>query len=154
MRRFWLLIVFAILLSVMGFVASTWAFFSGARGLQWVIVITFLPLSYIPVAILGFRWRSGWLRVIAFPAAVAGGLLSLGLFAAISAWAVLAATRAFGVPLERPLIGKLLFGLAFVVAVYGLFNARAIRVTRYKVTLPNLPRAWEGRIGVLVSDIH
>jgi predicted MPP superfamily phosphohydrolase len=64
------------------------------------------------------------------------------------------ATWALGVEVEPRLIGFGVFGLGMAAAVYGLLNAARIRVTRYTVALRHLPGEWNGKTGVLLSDVH
>jgi len=121
---------------------------------DWAAAIAFLPLGYLPAAILGFRLRHPLLRAVAIPIAVAIGLLSFGLVAALACWVVAGATRTVGFPIGARSICYGAFGLGLLVSVYGLVNAARIRITRYTVALPNLPGSWQGKTGVLVSDVH
>ena len=155
MRRFRLAAVFfGVVLLVVGVVVSTWAYFSSGVGVGWAIAVALLAIGYIPVAILGFRLQTPLLRAMAIPAAVSIGLLSFGFVAAVTCWVLAGATRALGIPIEISSIGYGVFGLGLVASVYGLVNAARIQVTRYTVALHNLPRQWDGRTGVLVSDVH
>jgi predicted MPP superfamily phosphohydrolase len=155
MRRFRrAAVVTTILLLVVWFVVSTWAHFSGGVGVGWAIAIALLAVGYIPVAILGFRLRNPLLRAVAIPAAVSIGLLSFGLVAALSCWVLAGAAKAFGIPIEARSIGFSVFGLGLVAALYGFVNAARIQITRYTVVLRNLPSQWEGKTGVLVTDVH
>jgi len=49
---------------------------------------------------------------------------------------------------------QLLFFIAVVAGVYGVFNANWTRVTRTTVRLANLPTTWRGRRAALISDVH
>ena len=55
---------------------------------------------------------------------------------------------------DRPYIAATLLVLSIATATYGLVNARAVRVRRITVELPNLPQSWRGRQALLVSDVH
>jgi uncharacterized protein len=55
---------------------------------------------------------------------------------------------------DRPYIAATLLLLSLATAIYGLVNARAIRVRHVTVELPNLPQSWRGRRALLVSDVH
>jgi uncharacterized protein len=147
-------VIIAILLLVIWFVVTTWDHFSGGVGTGWVTAIALLAVGYIPVAILGFRMQSPLLRLVAIPAAVSVGLLNFGLVAAIACWVLAGATRVLDIPIELRSIGYGAFGLGVVATAYGLVNAAIIRITRYQVALANLPAEWQGKTGVLVSDIH
>ena len=41
-----------------------------------------------------------------------------------------------------------------MIAVYGIINARIIKVTRKLVKLPHLPVGWQGKTVLWVSDLH
>jgi uncharacterized protein len=56
--------------------------------------------------------------------------------------------------LNRPMLASVIFGAAACATVFGIVNARWIRVRRISVKLPNLPVAWRGRVAALVSDVH
>ncbi len=51
-------------------------------------------------------------------------------------------------------MAAILFGIAFLAAIYGLINARWIRISRVTVRLPHLPKLWRGRTAALVTDLH
>ena len=42
----------------------------------------------------------------------------------------------------------------FLTGIYGLLNARWVRVRRITIQLPNLPASWRGRTALLLSDLH
>jgi hypothetical protein len=54
----------------------------------------------------------------------------------------------------RPWIAFILFGIAGLVSLSGLVNARLIRERRVAVSLPGLPDSWRGRTALLMSDLH
>lgn len=38
--------------------------------------------------------------------------------------------------------------------LYGLLNARMVRLVEIKIKIPNLPPAWQGKTAVMASDLH
>jgi predicted MPP superfamily phosphohydrolase len=64
------------------------------------------------------------------------------------------ALAALGLHPNRPFIAATLFGLAVAVGLYGLVNARILRIRRISVRLPGLPDVWRGRTALLLSDLH
>jgi hypothetical protein len=87
-------------------------------------------------------------------AAVWLGLLNYFFWAACLCWLAAFALAVLGLPANRPLIAAAFFTLALVVSVYGLVNARIIRIRRIPVLLPGLPASWRGRTALVVSDLH
>ncbi len=51
-------------------------------------------------------------------------------------------------------LGWALYVIAFIVTLYGFFNAHHIRVKKIEVKLPNISEEWKSRTAVFVSDIH
>jgi predicted MPP superfamily phosphohydrolase len=148
-------IVSAILLSANAFVCATAGFFFGVSGwLAWQVVPGVMAIAFIPATILRFRSAHPGLRVVYAISSTSLGALNFAFFAAAACWMVLGLARVVSWPLPRFEIAAILFGLAFLAAIYGVINARWIRISRVKVALPNLPEAWMGRTAALVTDVH
>ena len=98
------------------------------------------------------------IRFIYKAAAVWLGFLNYLFWAACLSWlvwfALWAAPRHPNAAAARPWINGAFTAVALLTAVYGLLNARCIRVRRVPVHLPNLPASWHGRKAVLMSDLH
>jgi predicted MPP superfamily phosphohydrolase len=116
-----------------------------------------MSFSFIVAAMLGFRYANVLVALIYKVAALWLGVLNFFFWAACLCWLALAVTRVIApatADSARPAIGTALFGLALLVCVYGVINARLIRQRRVTVTLPNLPAQWRGRTALVVSDLH
>ena len=46
------------------------------------------------------------------------------------------------------------FSLGLLAGIYGLLNARWVRIRRITVKLPGLNQPWRGRTALLLSDLH
>jgi predicted MPP superfamily phosphohydrolase len=55
---------------------------------------------------------------------------------------------------DRWWIATILFAIALIVSVYGIFNVVSIRIIKVTVQLPNLPKVWSGRTIGFFSDLH
>ena len=115
-----------------------------------------LAVSFVAASIWSFRQTNILVRAMYKAAAVWLGFLNFFFWAACLCW-----LADLGLWLSqqdtataRLVVGCSLFGLAFLVGMYGLANARRIRERRATVELPGLPPAWRGRTGLLVSDLH
>jgi len=82
------------------------------------------------------------------------GFLNFAFLAALACWPTAWIAQAVGETVDRASLAAVLLVMAAVVALYGLFNAASLRVTRYTVRLPHLPVWWEGREVAVVSDVH
>src|SRR3989475_12781640 len=137
---------------------ETWTFSpagSDAHGALWInLVLGFLSVSFIAASLLAFRYTNAALRAFYRAAAVWLGLLSFLFVAAVSSWIIFGVARLSGLDVNFHRTVELLFGVAVVAGLYGVFNASWTRITRTTVRLANLPAAWRGRRAALISDVH
>ena len=117
-----------------------------------------LAFSFVIATLLTFRFSNIAVRFVYWLAAVWLGLFNFFFWASLLAWIAWFALRLAHIPANpaaiRPLLGGVLYGMAALVGLYGLVNARILRVRRIAVQLPNLPASWKGRRAVLFSDLH
>jgi predicted MPP superfamily phosphohydrolase len=137
------------------FLYQTWTFRHVAghpRVLEGTLGL--LSISFVTASVLAFSYTSGPVRVLYKGAAVWMGLLSFLFLAALCSWVLLgiATLAGLGINFHRMVVG--LFALAFVLGLYGVWNASWTRITRARVSLENLPDAWRGRKAALISDVH
>src|SRR5438105_12490713 len=137
---------------------ETWTFSpagGNTDGPLWIkLVLGFLSVSFIAASLLAFRYTNAALRAFYRAAAVWLGLLSFLFVAAVSSWIIFGVARLSGLDVNFHRTVELLFGVAVVAGLYGVFNASWTRITRTTVRLANLPAAWRGRRAALISDVH
>jgi predicted MPP superfamily phosphohydrolase len=149
------LVASAIFLAANALVCATLSHFFGIPGwIVWQLLPAAMAAAFIPATFLRFRISHPALRVAYAVTAVWEGALNFAFFAAVACWIVVAGEWLAGWSLPRFYIAAILFGFALAVTLYGLINARWIRVSRVTVRLPNLPQAWQGRTAALVTDLH
>lgn len=144
------------------FMYGTWVIFwwpmSHASLLALQIWMTVLSFAFIPASLLSFRYSNMAVRLFYRGTALWMGLANFLFFAAWLAWLADMALRIGASPAtrvaDRPYIAGTLLGLSIATAVFGLINARMLRVRNIQVTLPRLPEAWRGRRALLISDVH
>jgi hypothetical protein len=148
----------ALLLLAHWFIYHTWIAFwfelGPAAGLALRIVLFLLSLSFVVSALLGFRFGNLAVALLYKMAAVWLGLLNYFFLAACLCWLADSGLRLAGSPPNRPMLAGVLFALAVLTVIYGILNARLVRVQRVPIKLPNLPPSWRGRTAVLFSDLH
>ncbi len=152
-------IIQAILLLVHWFVFSTWIAFcpglgpSALVGLRVSMLV--LAFSFVAASLLAFRFSNVVVSFVYWLAAVWLGFLNFFFWTSFLCWIVWFALRLAHVPgSSRPLVAGVLYGVAALTGVYGLINARILRIRKFTGTLPNLPLSWRGRRAVVVSDLH
>lgn len=144
-----------ILLVVNAVVCATAGSFLGLSGWAlWQVIPGALAVAFVVATIAGFRASSPLLRAIYTVSAAWLGVLNYLFFAAVSCWIITAVAALAGLPVNPVLVAAVLFGLALLVAAYGLINAAVIRVRQVPVRLRNLPEEWQGHSVALVTDLH
>ncbi len=122
------------------------------------VAVFVLAFSFVAAALLSFRFSNSVIRLLYKAAAVWLGFLNYLFWAACLSWltwfALWAAQMRSHPAAVRPWINGSLSAVALLTAIYGLLNARWIRVRRVPIHLPNLPASWRGRKAVLMSDLH
>jgi len=159
---FAILVIQVLLILAHWFVYSTciafWPGLAPAAAADLRIAMLVLAFSFVVASLLSFRYSNPLVRLVYWAAAVWLGFLNFFFWASVLirlAWFVLrishlaANSAAIRVPLAAAM-----YTLAALTGIYGLINARTIRVRRIAVHIPDLPAAWHGRKGVLLSDLH
>lgn len=150
------------LLVVHWFLYWTWVDFCGApaglAGVALVVALLALASSFVVGALLSFFF-AGWLVTAIYRiAAVWLGFLNYFFFGACLSWLVWDVLKASGRNTnwsgDRPAIAWVCLALAIAVGIYGIVNARLLRVRQVSVELKTLPASWRGRTALLVSDLH
>jgi predicted MPP superfamily phosphohydrolase len=151
-------VVQTILLAVHWFIYHTWIAFwwplSSSATLALRTTMLLLAFSFIPGALLGFYYTNRLVTMLYRLAAVWLGLLNFFFLAACLCWAAWAAMALPGLTPDKPLLASIFYGLAVATSLYGLVNARIIRIRRSPIELDGLPESWRGRSALIVSDLH
>lgn len=157
-----ILIVQAFLCLAHWFLYFTWIRFwwpmTPAAAFNLRVALIVLSLVFIICALLGFRYTNWVVALFYQIAAVWLGLVNFFLVAACVAWVldlVLGVALPFaGHQHALPWIAIVLFAAVIVVGIYGIVNARWIRIRRRSIRLERLPDSWRGRTALIISDLH
>jgi predicted MPP superfamily phosphohydrolase len=152
----------AVLLLGHWFIYRTWIVFQGNLGPEPALalwdVLFLMAFSFIVASLLSFRFSNLLVDTFYKIAAVWMGFLNFFAMASVLCWVTWLLFRISGLHLDpallRPKIADVFFTLAVLDGLYGLINARRIRVRSIPIHLPNLPSAWRGRTALLLSDLH
>lgn len=156
------LIIQIILLLAHWLLYSTWVDFwpglSPAELANLRVTMIVLAFSFVIASLLSFRRSNSVVRFIYWLAAVWLGFLNFLFWMSLVAWLAWLGIRVThrGVNLDesRRVLIVVCYAIAILIGVYGLLNARIIRIRRVAVQLKNLPASWRGRRAVLLSDLH
>ena len=155
-------IVQLFLLTAHWFMYRTWIDFwwpmsvPAAHALRLALIV--LSFVFMSATLLGFRFANRAVTLYYRFAALWMGLANFLFVGAITAWIVdgllhLVMTQEARLAV-RPYIAGVLLAASIVTCIYGLLNARMIRIRKVSVQLPNLPQTWRGRTAAVVSDLH
>lgn len=152
-------IIQTLLLLAHWFVFSTWISFwpglspSVLGGMRISMLI--LAFTFVAASLLAFRFSNIVVSSIYWLAAVWLGFMNYFFWASFICRLSWFAFRLAHCPASfRPVLACVLYGIAALTTLYGLVNARILRIRRFTVTLPNLLASWRGRRAVMVSDLH
>lgn len=157
-----ILIVQSILCLAHWFLYITWLAFWWPVGPATVsavqIALTVLSFVFMVGAVLGFRFTN-WLVALLYQiAAVWLGLMDFLLVGSAAAWisdfGLRLIVRGEGEGRVRPWIAVAMLAGAVATSIYGILNAKIIRIQRKSVQLDRLPASWRGRTALLVTDVH
>ena len=159
---FAILVIQVILLLAHWFVYSTAAaFWPGLAapvlaGLHTALLV--LAFTFVAATLLSFRSANAAVRLFYWLAAVWLGFLNFFFWASCLAWLGWFAFRLLHVAgnpvVVRGALAAGLYSIAALMGLYGIINARIVRVRKFTIELPNLPAPWRGRRAVLMSDLH
>jgi predicted MPP superfamily phosphohydrolase len=117
-----------------------------------------LAFTFVAASLLAFRFSNFAVHLFYTIAAAWLGFVNFFFWASLLVrlvWLVLPIAHLTRNPAAaRSTIAGVFFALAALAGVYGLINARIIRVRHVTLQLPHLPAPWRGRRGVLLSDLH
>lgn len=122
------------------------------------VAVSILSVIFIIATLVSFRLANPVVRLFYWIAALWMGLANFLFVGALIAWLSDLVLRLI-VPTttrmaDRPYIAGFLLVLAIATVIYGLVNARLLRLRRIKVELPNLPGCWRDKQALLISDTH
>jgi predicted MPP superfamily phosphohydrolase len=122
------------------------------------LALAILAFIFIAASLLSFRYSNTGVRLFYWIAAVWLGLANFLFVGALFAWLadlVMRLTVATPTRLaDRPYIAGSILGIAIATAIYGMANARMLRLRRITVELPDLPACWRDKQALLISDMH
>ena len=151
-------IVQAIILLAHAFIYETWTVFRGASDFGGTfnlrLALGLLSISFIIASVLARNSYNFAVNAFYKITSVWMGMLNFFVVASVICWLVALGAWLSGSLALMPGVVLVTFGLALLATVYGVINARVIRVKKLQVALPDLPHAWRGRTAALVSDIH
>lgn len=132
---------------------SIFAFSSGLALTSLKIFLIVFGLSFVVANILAFKYNNLFTRIFYTISTSWYGILFYLLLAVVF-YAVLVLVLNNFLPSVPILFGKIFLVLAILTGIYGFWNAENTIIKNYEVNLPNLPKSWENKKIVWISDVH
>jgi hypothetical protein len=155
---FGIALIEALLLAAHCFIYYTWIAFWQTLSPQIVLLLgaalLLLSFTFVPAAVLAFFHGNRLVTLLYRFASVWLGFLNYFFLAACFSWLASSTLSVLGLRVDKPLIAAALFSMAVAVGIYGLVNARILRIRRIPIQLPGLPDTWRGRTALVLSDLH
>ena len=157
-----ILVIQAILFLGHWFVYSTFIAFSpglaAATAADLRIALIVMAFSFVIASLLSFRYSNPVVGAIYWAAAVWLGFVNFFFWGSVIirlAWLAIKLSHLVMNPdIFRVPLAAVIYLIAALTGMYGLINARIIRIRRVAIKMPNLPASWRGRRAVLMSDLH
>jgi len=154
---FFLSLLVAILLGAHWFLYFSFInFFSFNGNSQKILLgfLIFLGLSFIVSSILS-HWNDNiFTRAYYFFSGVWLGVLNNFVLSAILIWLIILLGRFFHLNLNPAILASPIFVIAFFLSIYGVWNALNPEIKNISVSIPNLPKSWQGKKIIQLSDVH
>lgn len=117
-----------------------------------------LAFIFVSASLLSFRFTNTAVRLFYRAAALWIGLANFFFVGTGIAWLAYLILR-WTTPVDTRtaymhVVAGALLVAAIATAIYGLINARNLRVRRITVELLHLPECWRGKQALLISDMH
>jgi len=118
------------------------------------ITFVVLAVSFLVTSVLANNFIGPIINGLYTVSAIWMGTFYWLFLATIFAWLARYVAKFFGINLADFYLATALFGLAILISAYGLYHSYQTQVVTYKIQLPNLPEAWQGKKVVFVADTH
>lgn len=119
-----------------------------------IITLSILALSFFLTSALAHMRKDVFTHASYFFSGFWLGLITNFLLALVLIWFLRWILPLAGLSINTQITAAIFFGLAFLVSIYGAWNAFQPKLKNITVTIPNLPPNWQGKKIVQLSDVH
>lgn len=126
----------------------------GIGGTWLKVIFILLAFSFTAATLIAFRFRGKLVTWFYVFSAYWFGLINFLFMGAVAWFVVENIFDHYNIYASPALVGGITFGIAFLIHLYGTWNAQRAEITRISVSLPDMHAAWKGRKIVFVSDVH
>ncbi|MCX6797354.1 MAG: metallophosphoesterase [Candidatus Doudnabacteria bacterium] len=113
-----------------------------------------LSVLFVLASVLAFRYYNLFTQIFYTLSASWMGFFNFLFFALCLFWITFGLAKILSITINPKILLSALLIIAFIIGIYGLINARNLKIVRMDIKLPNLPASWQGKTAIWVSDIH
>ncbi|MBN2087366.1 metallophosphoesterase [Candidatus Peregrinibacteria bacterium] len=147
--------VLALLILSLWFSTNTFFHITSAKAKTILLLVLFFLTFLMPFSMVLERFRANFFaRGIYFLSTAWIGFFIHLIIAVIAVWLVLIIAKFFSFQIDIKIVATIFFSFSIICAIYGLLNARNVRVTNVEVPMSNLASQWEGKKIIQLSDLH
>lgn len=117
-------------------------------------IFILLPISFILASILIDRFSNIFVRFYYTVAASWFGIMLYFILACMLAYFIIYLSKVFSFSINQNTLIISLFLAATAIIIYGIISAQNIKIRELNIALPNLPKEWQGKTAVFISDLH
>jgi predicted MPP superfamily phosphohydrolase len=119
-----------------------------------IFILFFLGNSFIIFSIIA-HWKENIItRILYFLSGFWWGFLANLMLAIIAIWFAIWLNYLLVLDINIPALELSFFALAFLLSLYSTWNAYFPKIKKIFVTIPDLPKNWQAKKIVHISDVH
>lgn len=119
-----------------------------------VCSLLFLTMSFFLASLIAHFFENIFTRAFYFLSGFWLGFLVNILLAFTALWIIFWTSQYANFTMNKGIFGIIFLGLAFLVSLYGVWNALHPVVKNVTVHIPGVPDEWRGKTIVQLSDVH
>lgn len=116
--------------------------------------LVFLAASFFLASLVAHFFENSFTRAYYFLSGFWLGFLVNIILAFAVLWLLFWASQSLHVDFNKGTLGAMFLGAAFLLSLYGVWNALHPVIKNISVHIPNLPVEWKGKMIVQLSDVH
>ena len=128
---------------------TTGALFGVEHSLLLAILLGIFSASFVISSVIGMRAYNSFTRLYYLLSSIWMGFFTYLFLASVFYGILFMLTGNL-----HAMIGRIFFLIAVLAGIYGIVHAQKIVVKNVNVSLPNLPKEWQGRRAIWISDVH
>lgn len=117
-------------------------------------VFGILSILFVLASMLAFRYYNTFSQIFYVFSAIWMGFINFLFLALCVFWTAFGIFKILSITINPKILLSSLLIIALITGIYGLINAKTLKVVNLNITLPNMPATWQNKTVIWISDIH